>query len=277
MKKAMWLASYPKSGNTWVRLFMSAYVWDRPVESINDAHPMVAHSCDYPPAYHMVSSVPLAKMSGNEIMLLRPAAIYNILRISTSTHPMIKTHCANVLSMGVATHPPLLTRGAILLVRDPRDVCVSYAAYQGKLQEDMMKEMLDDNLIIGGDIREGVKTPVSSWSKFNDTWSKTVAGESLVVRYEDLLSDPEREFSRIVEHVGFPIEKDRMHRAIYATEFKALEKLEEKQTFTGKMEATEKFFRRGKSNAWKSELDPKIAKKIQHKFAKEMEHFGYES
>ena len=162
-------------------------------------------------------------------------------------------------------------------MRDPRDVCVSYGAYQGKLQEDMMEDMIRDDFVIGGAFREGIKMPVCSWSKFNESWKSTISGESLVVKYEDVIEDPEREFSRIVEHVGFPVEKKRLGRAIEATEFKKLERLEKVQGFTGKMEETEKFFRRGKVGSWKSELDPHVAKKIEHRFAKDMEYFGYES
>jgi hypothetical protein len=97
----------------------------------------------------------------------------------------------------------------------------------------------------------------------------------LLVRYEDLLDDPETHFGKMLEHIGVPVEPERLARAIRFSSFDELAKQEEKQGFIERSEESEKFFSKGRKDQWKTDLDPALADQLRARFGETMQKYGY--
>ena len=118
-----WLASYPKSGNTWVRMFINCAITRFPVNlnasyqyAISD---MLGH------LYQAASAMSINDMGIREAIYLRPAALINHLAINTGRDACLKTHHANITVDDIPMCPAKLSKGALYLIRDPRDIVVS--------------------------------------------------------------------------------------------------------------------------------------------------------
>ena len=127
MGKIVWLASYPKSGNTWVRVFLHNYITGaKAPHSINS---LVDFSVAEPALAFFAPDA--AGLTTEQVQQRRPAVHEQLTRL----HPdlvFVKTHNANLAMHGVPLCTPAHTAGAVYIVRDPRDVALSYAAYSGQ-------------------------------------------------------------------------------------------------------------------------------------------------
>lgn len=122
----VWLASYPKSGNTWVRLFLANYRAHGLKINPNSLPTEFTISDTRDRDYHAVSPYPVEKMSHLEILMLRGAALLHAMA-SVHERPMFcKTHAANAVLNGYRLFPPPVTAASVYIVRDPRDVAVSF-------------------------------------------------------------------------------------------------------------------------------------------------------
>ena len=91
----------------------------------------------------------------------------------------------------------------------------------------------------------------------------------------DLLADPYGEFGKMARKLGITSEEARIRRAVGHASFKKLQEMEQKTGFVERSISSEKFFRSGRSGAWKDELTPKQAKRIERDHREQMKRFGY--
>ena len=140
--KITWLASYPKSGNSWIRMFLLAYVHGTDWKT---NYKFLIYDDKMPELYTALSKKPLSELSTSEILGLRGETLKAIIQYNRPKVPFVKTHCANVIVSGSTMIPPELTDRAIVVVRDPRDICVSFAAWSGDTLDDMVFIMSTDN------------------------------------------------------------------------------------------------------------------------------------
>ena len=96
-----------------------------------------------------------------------------------------------------------------------------------------------------------------------------------MLRYEDMLAEPEAAFTRVVEHLGMTPDSERVARAVRFSSFEELRRQEERTGFIERPKHAERFFRAGRSGQWREELPPELAERIRSDHASVMRTFGY--
>ena len=144
---------------------------------------------------------------------------------------LIKTHNALCTIGKYKFTDKTNTLGAIYLVRDPRDVLVSYAHQQ------VLRGMLDSYNgeqanFKGKDFRRSL---LGKWSDHYNSWKSYKDREVLIVKYEDLVQKTELEFSRILNFLkkidGIKIDNEKLKMTIDETSFQNLRKNEKEKGF----------------------------------------------
>jgi hypothetical protein len=263
----VWLASYPKSGNTWVRAFLHNYIVNAQTpHSINNLVDFSVAECAAP-----FFGADAASLSTEQVQKLRPAAHEQLTRL----HPdlvFVKTHNANIAVHGIPLCTPALTAGAVFIVRDPRDVALSYAAFARKTVDEIIDFMADKNAANATDEHQ-VFEHLSDWSTHAVSW--VASPKRVLVRYEDLLAEPSRYFARIIRFIGTgEVDANRLNRAIAFSRFDVLSGQEAAEGYRAGGGA-EKFFRAGRAGQWRERLTPDQVKRIEAAHGEIMQKFGY--
>ena len=268
MGKIVWLASYPKSGNTWVRAFLHNYIVG--AETPHSINSLIDFSVAESAAAFFGADG--AGLSVEEVQKRRPAVHERL----TKLHPdlvFVKTHNANVSLHGIPLCTPGQTEGAIYIVRDPRDVVLSYAAFARRSVDDIIDFMADSKAANAGDGKQ-VFELLGSWSDHALSW--VAAPKRLLVRYEDLLAEPERYFARLIRYLGTgEVDAARLTRAIHFSGFNILAGQEAADGYRAGGGA-EKFFRAGKAGQWRERLTTAQITRIEAAHGTVMRNFGYE-
>jgi len=270
----LWLASYPKSGNTWMRAFLANLILDAPAPL-----PLkrIGEACPSEPAemwFQPLTKTPVAELKGREVAALRAAAQERVVSLNQNIVPM-KTHSYFGEDCGQPIFSMKATFGAIYILRDPRDVAVSAADHFGKTQDEMITMMADPlatGLAMPGIIVHELQ---SSWSNHVESWTKWGHPGIYTVRYEDLLADPLDQFGRIARRFGISTDPARIEKAVEFSSFKQLQSQEADQGFIERSVHSEKFFRSGRSGDWRDKLTPEQARRIESDHAVQMKRFGY--
>lgn len=266
---AIWLASYPKSGNTWLRCLLDAYYSDGKLD-INDMR--TATSDSGATLLQAVSPVPLANLSLDMQMLLRPAGVLTFLS-HHGPRPWVKTHSANIIPDGLCPMIPAeLTHKALYVVRDPRSVLLSFAKFY-KLDTEAAVEAMEDLGFVVGGYGDFAPVMVSSWSNHVASWTSEKRFPVHCIKYEDLMVDAGKELTEALEFLEIEVDPARVARAVEAAELSRLRKQEEDNGFEEAQEGKE-FFTSG-GTRWQDELGPKWAKQIEQYHEPVMKAIGY--
>jgi hypothetical protein len=273
MGKLVWLASYPKSGNTWVRAFLHNYLRQPTApHDINRLHEMTLGESD---AVHFAvhDPRPASRYSIEEVQALRP----RVHRDFMSAYPdlvFVKTHNASLVVHGVPLVTPEVTAGAIYVVRDPRDIAVSYARHLGRPVDEVISLMADPQAAIGGDdahVYEGL----GSWSIHVHFWTRRPNPRLHVMRFEDMIEEPERAFGDLVRFLGQEPPPARLATAIAFSSLEVLRAQEQGGGFVERPAGTSAFFGSGRPGVWRDALTAAQAARIESDHATEMARFKY--
>lgn len=271
--KINWIASYPKSGNTWIRCLLYAYEF-----SNCNINQMIGFSVsDISPGYWFIAA-PLAwgMLDRSMALLLRYNALFNIIATSKHLPIFVKTHCANFRINSVDLIPFELTEAATYIIRDPRDVVVSYSKHMGMDIDKSIEELNNGYLCLDSDY-DNLVQPMGSWSHNVESWTAETKYRKEIIRYEDLLNNTEKELRKVIKlfYQNEEIDEERLKLAVELTKFEELKKQEEKIGFK---EATKnsKFFTNGTSGNWKNVLTKEQIYKIEEDHHEMMQRAGYE-
>ena len=264
-----WLTSYPKSGNTWVRMLLNAYFDDGHL-NINVMPWGAGDNRRFP--YQAVSPIPIDQLSREDVVLLRSAALMNLVAALGQKPMLVKSHHCHGSINDITLFPARLTRRAFYMVRDPRDVAVSWANHAKISIDEAIDHMENEEHTIEED--EVFFHTVSSWSNHVNSWLSDKLFKVHLIKYEKLLDDPHKILYGILEAIGFEdIESDRIERAVKATEFERLKKQEQDNKFEEAPEGIT-FFQNGGSN-WKNVLTSEQINRIESVHYETMERLGY--
>lgn len=275
---ATWLASYPKSGNTWLRFLLESYRIDAVVD-INDNRISTADSSDL--IARSACSVQPEVLGPAGEFLVRPAGLITLFAFQKPGF-MVKTHFANLQPKEL---PPLIpkpfTYRAIYVVRDPRDVAISFSSWLGFRHNQICNAMSSPEFVMGGVGEDGEykagRVYLSSWSNHVASWTGEKEFPVHVVRYEDMIEDTEKELTEIIQFLGWNLDKERVARAVKNCELGRLSEDEKEEGFiehAGKDQDIQ-FFNKGGSR-WRDELAPVHARRIEKDHGKVMQLIGYE-
>ena len=271
----IWIASYPKSGNTWIRSFLSHYLY---ADGERFDFKLIKKIRQFPGDSEL--NFLRKKNIDKKFKFLDLVNHWDFFQteIAKNKPVLLKTHNALVTIQNRSFASLKNTLGLIYVIRDPRDVVISYSHHMAKSFEDTFGAMKIDSMEKTEDKLN--KTMLTTWSNHYVSW-KAFPIDKLFLRYEDLVKDPEKEFTKVIQYLNkickIEFNKKKILQSIEATNFENLQKLEEKNSFdeNPKMTKDQKFFRKGTTNQWRELLSSDLINKIQNEFGQIMKENGY--
>jgi hypothetical protein len=270
----VWLASYPKSGSTWLRAFLHNYIRDS--DSPHDINSLMDLSIGESGAslYRQYDPRPASQYAIADVQRMRPLVHRDLTRL----HPdlvFVKTHNASLLVHGVPLVTPDVTAGAIYIVRDPRDVAISFSKHTGRSIDEMIAFMANPDAA-GGATDQTVYELFGSWSIHVHFWTRNPNPRLLVIRYEDMLQHPHATFGGVIRFLGQDPPPGRLGRAIAHSSFAVLSQQERVHGFDERpAAAVAPFFRTGRAGQWREVLTTQQCARLAMDHAVQMRRFGY--
>ena len=283
----VWLPSYPKSGNTWLRFFIVSLLFGDK-NNINFNH--LVNINQYPRKSHFEGII------SNFLNLEEVAKNWQKSQIKINSNKKIKflkTHNMLVRFKDSYFTDPNNTIGAIYIVRDPRNIITSLKNhFSFKDYKEAKKFLFNENQVISLSEKEKEKFQekkdyplpqiIGSWQKHLLSW-KTMKNNFLLIKYENLSRNPKKEFSKIAEFLEkilkIKFSEEQIDNAIHSSSFEKLKKMEETHGFAEAAEnnsgSKNKFFYLGPKNKWEEILDKEVVDEICYKFEKEMKELEY--
>lgn len=264
-----WLASYPKSGNTWVRALLSALTTgDVPLQSLPGSLGNESSDDALPVSLSGLDEVEALQVMRRSWMLGDPTS--GAFRVRKTHEPWIAG------PDGHATRWQPEGARAIYLVRDPRDVVLSWAHHNGQSPTEAADFMRrgTSHVMGHGHVAHGGWQAVS-WSRHVQSWSQECPLPVLVLRYEDLLAEPRPCVEQIADWLDVPVDETSVASAVAACEFTELAAREVIEGFAEAAAPDRVFFRRGRSGGWRTELEPDLARRIEQDHGETMASLGY--
>lgn len=273
-----WIVSYPKSGNTWLRLMLLSLMRGGLAVDINQM------GNDAGLASHFELDELLVVESGelfpDEQVAAQPALNRAIAAETGEGLKLRKVHDRYWRTpAGEAVFPASASRGAIYMVRDPRDVALSFAYHRGSPVEDIIATMADPATTLSAPedrYRRQLAQPLGDWSGHVRSWLDQTDIPVLLLRYEDMLADPVRGLQLMADHLGIAQDGRTLRAAIDATQFDALQAQEQAHGFKERQTgSTAPFFRRGLAGGWRRDLTAAQAARITADHGQVMRQLGY--
>jgi hypothetical protein len=273
MGNILWLASYPKSGNTWLRAFLANLVANRTTAVPLDELPRYGDLEARPDLFTQLGGRPSIELDFAQIAALRPLVHAEIAAAAAKT-VFVKTHNLAGVHDGHPLHNPTVSAGAIYVVRNPLDVVISVSHHFGiSLDEAIMYLGNESAATENSDLF--VTQFLGSWSRHVASWAALENARILVVRYEDLLEKPAKWFGKIARLVGLDADRGRVERAIKHASFASLAAMERRDGFVEVPIKGKHFFRSGRANQWRDVLSREQVIRIVADHREQMAHWRY--
>ena len=281
MNKIIWIASYPKSGNTWLRYFLGNYYFNNK----DNFQPEIIKNIK---KFHLDKEL-IKSNFHNQDFIKNP---YNVSKYWIESQKKLEIKKGNVVFL--KTHNALinienneftnsdLTLAIIYIIRDPRDVVVSYSKYRHLDYDKTIEHMIGSkvNIPFVRDAKDASNIEITgSWAFHYNSWKDGISViPRIIIKYEDLLSNSEKIFTNIIKFLSNIMKLEVNYKKIKSSnnlsKFTKLKNFEEKNNFF-ENNSSENFFRIGKSGNWKKELNKDQIKKIEDSFKIEMINLGY--
>ncbi len=273
----IWCASYPKSGNTWIRAIIASLVYSKDglfnfgmLKKIN-LFPKRLYFKEFTNSYSDLKSI-----SQHWINAQQNINAEEKLKI-------FKTHNGNYNFFGNDFTNKKNTAGVIYVVRDPRNVITSVANHYQLNLEKSLDFLLDEKRFLfntnnpNDSSEENIITLLGSWKSHYNSWK--ISSNSIIIKYEDLLINTKSEINKLStflkKFTKFNVSDQKIQNILKTTSFEKLKKMEEKEGFEEASNSTIKFFNLGPSNDWKNVLGKNLIDTIEKNFNKEMKELGY--
>ena len=277
----IWLASYPKSGNTWVRSIISSLLYS------NDGNfnfelmlkvsqfPEKKYFKDFVNDFGNFNEIKESWISAQDKINLD-----NQIKI-------LKTHQGKYTVGKNSFTNDQNTLATIYIVRDPRTLISSISNHY-TLPIDSVCDFLTTPQIIGNtkkweDKETGMQCLLGKWNDHYRSWTRN-KNNFLLIKYEDLIQNPENELEKIInflkKYLDVKTNDNKNKKILETTSFKNLKEMEQKGLFkenvlNKKDNSKVNFFHLGPANNWKDTLNEDVKNKIEKNFYNEMKELGY--
>jgi hypothetical protein len=272
----VWLASYPKSGNTWTRAFlhnlfkgMSGEAGTQAINELNrftaavNGRELYAETLGFKPTDEHRDQIAAAR---HEVQRRAAEQFEGLI--------FTKTHQALLVDRGSTTINFAVTAGVIYVVRNPLDVAVSYAHHLGCSLDETIAVMGSANAEIPVTEMQ-VYEVVGSWSQHVLSWTHKPHQAIYVMRYEDMLATPERTFGGLARHLLLTPTPRQLAEAIDRSSFARLRAQEESDGFDESPGKGGRFFREGRAGQWTDILTKSQVSQIVKDHGPQMARFDY--
>lgn len=277
MSGIYWLASYPKSGNTWLRVLLTNYLKEasQPV-AINEL--TAGNAAGFlQSSFDEFAGIDSSDLTESQTNYYRPR-VYEKMAAESSETLFLKIHDAFVRNAeGNPIFSPAATAGAIYIVRNPLDVAVSYAHHENESTDKIIKHMNRSDAYLANrrNARGQLAQKLKSWSEHAFSWADAAEINVHLVRYEDLLREPAAIFAGVVRFARLPFDAERIEKAVEFSRFERLREQEQTGGFSEKQTTAASFFRKGTAGSWRERLTGAQVEQIIRDHRQAMRRFGY--
>ena len=272
MSGITWLASYPKSGNTWLRVFLANLGAGQgapaDINLLNTAQfasrELLDRTIGWKTSALDTAEWAALRLPTQEVLAAQPSQV------------PIKTHEVFADPRdGRALFSPRASRCAIYVVRNPLDVAVSLSHYWGNSVDAAITFMNDARAELTFAPNEPqLSQLLCDWSTHVRSWADAPAPAVCVLRYEDMLAEPEQAFGRAALAAGLSANKEDVARAIEHSRFERLQRQEAEKGFVERT-TNRIFFRTGRSGEGREKLTARQVDLIVERHGEIMRRFGY--
>jgi len=270
LRRIIWLASYPKSGNTWMRSLLAHYFMPPgQAPDINNLR-MFTTADVRQDFFDAAAGKPYVGKDLADWAKVRPKALRLIANSKPGKH-FVKTHCKPVRFLDTDLIPPDVTAGALYILRNPFDVAPSFARHISGDVDQAIERMSDGDNIMGTET--GIFDALGRWDEHVTAWTTAPGLPRVIVRYEDMLSKPAKTMEKVLGFMSLKPDRPKLAKAIKATSFESMKRQEEKHGFRERPEGMQSFFAKGKAGAWKEDLTPAQVGRLREEFAPVLERW----
>ena len=268
LRRIIWLASFPKSGNTWTRSFLANY-FQPPGKTLDINNLRYFTTADVrQDFFDRANGATFRGKTMEDWIKVRPKAL-RLIAASNSGHHFVKTHCQAIKIDGQDLIMPEITAAAIYLMRNPFDVALSYARHLVVDIDAAIDRMSDRNAIQASE--GGILDVVGRWDDHIQTWTTAHGLPMHVMRYEDMVADADKTFRSLFGFLQMPVQRDQLLRALDAASFKSLQKQERQKGFRERPRDMKQFFARGTAGGWRQDLTAVQVARIRSEFLATLE------
>ena len=279
----IWLASYPKSGNTLIRSMLAAYFF-----SVDGKFNFeLLDNIKQFPDNSVLRNLGINTSDENEVVKNYIKAQEEINRRDGKSIRFLKTHSTLNNINGNPFTDLKNSLGVIYIVRDPRKIVSSYANHSTLTLEQAQKRILEVSTLGGkNEILNKTIIHVGSWSSNYHSWKEfKKIDRYLLIKYEDLVAEPEKILTEVLKFIyklnksNEVINNMKISNILNTTKFEYLQNLEQKIGFkeatNGEGDKKNKFFKYGPKNDGKKNIPSDLRNNLENILKKEMQELGY--
>jgi len=260
-RNIVWIASYPKSGNTWFRAVLNNLVsGPDDAKSINELD--LSGIASSRTMFDQLGGISSSDLSVDEIEKYRPM-VYRQLSDESEDTIYLKVHDAWKLnSAGDALFPEDVSMAVIYIIRHPLDVAVSLSYHNSEDVNDSLKKMNDSSygLCLGKKrLFNQLPQNLLSWSGHVLSWVRESGLKVNLLKYEDMIDNPYDAFSESLTFLDIKYTEDMLRAAIRNSDFKVLKQQEQAEGFVEKPIKASSFFRKGGKVDWENHIKKETA------------------
>ncbi len=273
----VWIASYPKSGNTWIRIFLHNLMRELRGETegsqdINSLGLFAIWEHSIPHYTRALGKRP-EEATLEEVARARPQ-VQRMISAERRGLALAKTHLCFGRDHGYPTISLAVTRAAVYVVRNPLDVAVSYAHHCDRPIDAIIADMATPGLHTPLGVPH-VSETIGSWSQHVASWMGVAHRPVYLMRYEDMMEHPRETFAGLASYLNLRPTVEQLDTAIQKSSFEELSQQEEERGFRERPAAAKRFFRQGIVGGWRDALTEQQATKIVRAHASMMQRIGY--
>jgi hypothetical protein len=273
MRRIHWIASYPKSGNTWVRAIVDRIVHPERAFDINALGKTAPSFSGLTQEFVQRNEIRLSGSAPGEVRRWWTPVQREI--CETSDHEVfLKTHNVAAKFDSGPFPDPGSTASAIYILRDPRDVALSYAWHYKMTLGLAVVALCTSSAFNIKQEALGLTELLMSWGEHVLGWTSLKRCPLLVLRYEDLLADPTAGVRQIGKFLDRPLSADQVAAIVAATAFDEMRGQERARGFNESVRP-DGFFRAGTSDQWRDIDDESVFQPLLDKNARIMRKHGY--
>jgi len=270
LRRIIWLASFHKSGNTWVRAFLANYFAPGGAQvGINQLFDEVVS--DVRQDFFDQAAGRVFKGRGFDASIALRPKVQRLIAAAKPGNQFVKTHSKIDRIGPVDLILPEVTAAAVYIIRNPFDLAPSYARHSNVPIDRSIDNMCDTNALTAS--KNQIFEVLGRWDDHLASWTGAEGLALHVMRYEDLAADPERAFRALLDFLKAPVGDGKLRRAIRRASFDSLRKQEARQGFRERPNAMARFFVRGRPGGWRAELTPAQVARIRAEFLPALEQW----